>query len=90
MRVSMQISLFPSLSPKRVCKRVFAMHYTLTVYIDLKVWQPLYKQDVTKTPKSHKTSQKDIIAAISKQLNAPRDILPLLWWLYSRETKKVP
>ena len=56
------------------------------VHIDLKVQPPLPKQDVTKHPKSHKTSQIDIIANIFNQLNAPNDIIPLPLWLYNRQT----
>ena len=54
------------------------MYNNPMVYIDPKVQPPLPKQDLTKHPKSHKTSQTDIIAAIFKQPNAPSNILPLL------------
>ena len=38
------------------------VRYTLMVYTDPKVQLPLFNQDVTKQPKSLKTSQIDIIA----------------------------
>ena len=103
MRVSIQNNLSPSLLskrvpnrvpkrvakrvPKRVSKRVCPSVLAPLIYIDLKVQPPLPKQDVTKTPKNHKTSQKDIIAAISKQPNGPSNILPLPWWLTNRPYK---
>ena len=52
------------LSPQLV--EVAPMYYTPMVYIDPKVQPSLSKQDMTKHCKSHKTSQKDTIAAISK------------------------
>ena len=57
----------------------FFINYTLTVYIDPKVQPLLPKQDLTKHPKIHKTSQTDIIATISKLPNIPSDILSLPW-----------
>ena len=67
---------------------VTPMHYTLIVYIDPKVQLPLLQQDLTKYPKSHKISKTDIIAAFSKEKNAPRDRLLLPWQLGNRETKE--
>ena len=45
---------------------VAPMNYTLMVYTDPKVQPPLPEKDMTKHPKSHKTSLIDIKATISK------------------------
>ena len=60
---------------------VTPMCYTPLVYVDPKVQPPLFKQDVTKHPRSYKTCQSDTIATFSKRPNAPRDKLSLPWQL---------
>ena len=56
------------------------------VYIDPKVQLLFPKQNVTKYPKSYKKSQTDSTSAISKQLNALSNMLPLPWQLGNRQT----
>ena len=80
MRVSIQSSLLchPSWAPQSrswlpqfgvsrpSLEFAACVQYTPMVYIDPKVQPPLPKQDMTKHPKKHKTSQTNIIATISK------------------------